>query len=313
MTALGPVLLIAGVGLACCRRSPTSRSPPTDRSPACCSAASPACRARSASRCAACPAPRHPLALLAVERARRQRNTATIAVAGVVASLSLAVALTVMVGSFRESVLAWLDTVLPADLYVRSGSGGPSSEPATLPAELAARACHDRWRHAGRVAARHAAAARPGEADRRADRAHARRPGGAAAAGRHAGRAAAGRTAAYVSEAMVDLYDARPGTELVLPLPDGTRAPVHVRGVWRDYARQHGAAVLASADYQRLTGDLRSTDIALWLRAGTEVDAVRTALRRTPASSASTARCSSSPSRARSAPRRCASSIAASR
>jgi len=90
-----------------------------------------------------------------------------------------------------------------------------------------------------------------------------------------------GRTAAYVSEAMVDLYDARPGTDLVLPLPDGTRAPVHVRGVWRDYARQHGAVVLTSADYQRLTGDLRSTDIALWLRAGTEVDAVRTALRRT--------------------------------
>jgi len=62
------------------------------------------------------------LALLAVERARHQRHTATIAVAGVVASLSLSIALTVMVASFRESVTQWLDTVLPADLYARAGA-----------------------------------------------------------------------------------------------------------------------------------------------------------------------------------------------
>ena len=63
--------------------------------------------------------PTNALALLGVERARRQRHTATIAVAGVVASLSLAVALTVMVASFRDAVTRWLDVVLPADLYVR--------------------------------------------------------------------------------------------------------------------------------------------------------------------------------------------------
>jgi putative ABC transport system permease protein len=135
------VLLAIGVALALLPPiADIPARPPTDRSPACCSAASPACPARSALALRGVPAPRHPLALLAVERARRQRQTATIAVAGVVASLSLAVALTVMVGSFRESVLAWLDTVLPADLYVRSGTGGPGSEPATVPAELATRA-----------------------------------------------------------------------------------------------------------------------------------------------------------------------------
>jgi len=50
-----------------------------------------------------------------------------VAVAGVVASLSLAVALTVMVASFRDAVSRWLDSVLPADLYVRgaaSSAGG---------------------------------------------------------------------------------------------------------------------------------------------------------------------------------------------
>ncbi|MCO6844013.1 hypothetical protein, partial [Pseudomonas aeruginosa] len=48
----------------------------------------------------------------------------------VVASLALSVALTVMVGSFRQSMMAWLDAVLPADLYVRALAGG--REAATL-------------------------------------------------------------------------------------------------------------------------------------------------------------------------------------
>ncbi|MBX9715396.1 MAG: ABC transporter permease, partial [Burkholderiaceae bacterium] len=66
--------------------------------------------------------PGQALALLAVERARHQRQTATVAVAGVVASLALSVALTVMVASFRDSITTWLDTVLPADLYARAGA-----------------------------------------------------------------------------------------------------------------------------------------------------------------------------------------------
>ena len=68
------------------------------------------------------------LPMLAIERARRMRGTAAVAVSGVVASLSLAVALTVMVASFRDSVTQWLDVVLPADLYVRAaGSTGSST------------------------------------------------------------------------------------------------------------------------------------------------------------------------------------------
>ena len=76
--------------------------------------------------------PGHALALLAVERARHQRRTATVAVAGVVASLALSVALTVMVASFRDSITVWLDTVLPADLYVRAASSVGGSDVVTL-------------------------------------------------------------------------------------------------------------------------------------------------------------------------------------
>ncbi len=76
----------------------------------------------------ALPATRHALLLLATQRARFQRHTASAAVAGVVASLALSVALTVMVTSFRGGVADWLDKVLPADLYVRSAGSSRTAE-----------------------------------------------------------------------------------------------------------------------------------------------------------------------------------------
>lgn len=75
---------------------------------------------------------RHALPLLAVERSRRQRDTAAVATSGVVASLALSVALTVMVASFRGSVTQWLEGVLPAPLYLRAGGSGVG-EGNTLP------------------------------------------------------------------------------------------------------------------------------------------------------------------------------------
>ena len=222
--------------------------------------------------------PRHALALLAVERARHQRHTATVAVAGVVASLALSVALTVMVASFRDSITTWLVTVLPADLYARAGasSGGDvitlapgwvrdavgvdgvvrietlrvssvQIDPAQPAVALIARPLTDPARALPLVG--ELVASPPGE------------------------------TAAYVSEAMVTLYGAASGTRLMLPLPNGERTPVFVRGVWRDYARQHGAVVLATDDWLRLTGDTRINDLALWLQPGADASAVQRQLR----------------------------------
>jgi putative ABC transport system permease protein len=60
-------------------------------------------------------------------RVCRQRETA-VAVSGVVASLSLAVALTVMVASFRIQPPAEQTQVLPADLWRSSGSSSATSD-----------------------------------------------------------------------------------------------------------------------------------------------------------------------------------------
>jgi putative ABC transport system permease protein len=223
--------------------------------------------------------PNNALALLAVERARHQRSTATIAVAGVVASLSLAVALTVMVASFREAVTQWLDTVLPADLYGRAAAGSGAGDVVTLPTALlqgAPLAPGVLRVESQRVLQVQLDAARPNVA------LIARPLGDPAKSLPLVGELLplpAGATAAYVSEAMVSLYGAAPGTQLVLPLPNNTRATVYVRGVWRDYARQFGAVTLDQRDYRRLTGDERVNDIALWLHPGASVPDVQQHLR----------------------------------
>jgi putative ABC transport system permease protein len=55
---------------------------------------------------------------------------------------------------------------------------------------------------------------------------------------------------------------------------------VHVRGVWRDYARQFGTIVIDRADYLRATGDERINDLSFSLAPGARVDEVQAALRR---------------------------------
>jgi putative ABC transport system permease protein len=239
------------------------------------------------------------LPMLAVERSRRLRETAAVATSGVVASLALSVALTVMVASFRDSVTQWLDGVLPAQLYVRAasgGTGGGGGENNTLAPGLA-----------------RAIAAAPGVA--RADplrttalQLSATLPAvtllarplqlGDDATGQTlplVGNAAPLPAAApgervvpvYVSEAMVDLYGARPGSWLpalglaFAQLPAGTR--FFVVGVWRDYARQHGSVVMDRSDFIRLSGDERVNDLALYLAEGASEEAVQNAVRQAAA------------------------------
>ncbi len=230
-------------------------------------------------------APTGVVSLLAIERARHQHRNATVAVAGVVASLALSVALTVMVGSFRDSVAAWLDQVLPAELYLRSASTSASADSVFLPDGLleAVRGLPGVERAIGqRVVSIQIDPALP------AVTLLARPLGDVATALPLVGRlvpAAPGVPNIYVSEAMVSLYGAVPGSTLTLPLPragalDATPHLAHVRGVWRDYARQHGAIAIDAADYQSATGDLRLNDLALWLRPGAMAAQVRADVKR---------------------------------
>ncbi|MBC7436355.1 MAG: ABC transporter permease [Bdellovibrionales bacterium] len=230
------------------------------------------------------------LPLLAVERARRVRESAAVAVSGVVASLSLAVALTVMVASFRDSVTRWLDVVLPAQLYARTAGAVGSSDTAYFSPEFV------------QGVARVAGVKRLGGQRTTSLLLDAGRPAVALIARGisdpakdfplvgNAVSAPAGSVAIYVSEAVVDLYGARLGS-VFTPMgnafsPMGkTAAPgaqaattFFVAGIWRDYSRQTGAITIDQRDFARLTGDERVNDLALWLDDGTDEAPVRQAI-----------------------------------
>ena len=241
------------------------------------------------------------LPLLAVERARRVRASAAVAVSGVVASLSLAVALTVMVASFRDSVTHWLDVVLPADLYMRTAlPAGATAAADTVYLSPEFVQTIARVKGVQRVSTLRTTsisldASKPAVALIARDVLD---PARVLPLVGDPLPVPAGHVGIYVSEAMVDLYGARPGTVFDLfsasfkpsdqqikapaapdSIADTTRQKFYVAGVWRDYARQFGAVVISKAEFERLTGDNRVNDLALWLEPGADSSAVEQAVR----------------------------------
>lgn len=229
-------------------------------------------------------ASRRPLLFLSLQRLAAAPGQAGIALAGVVASFALMVAMGIMVGSFRDSVDRWLGKVLAAPLYFRVPAGGNSAF--VPPAELAAIAAQpgleraewmriqqfdlDPQRPAVTLMARTLNKRDPGE---RIPLTGAALPPGALPAG---------SLPVWVSEAMVDLYGWATGTQQQLPL-GGRAVTVTVAGVWRDFARQHGTVTIDLDDYRRLTGhegDVGITDGALWPQAGVSPAELAAAIQR---------------------------------
>jgi putative ABC transport system permease protein len=221
-----------------------------------------------------------PVLSLALARLANAPGQASIALGGVLASFSLMVAMGIMVASFRVSVDEWMLHILPADLYVRTASGGNTGglgpqEQAVLKAlPGVAQAAFLRTRPLSLDPARPNVTLIARDID-------AADPGRLLALVGNAVPAPAGELPVWVSEAMTDLYGLHPGQRTSLPL-GGRRQAVFVAGVWRDYASQSGSVVLRLADYRRLTGDTGVTDAALWAAAGVPPSAIAARLRALP-------------------------------
>ncbi|RZJ06780.1 MAG: ABC transporter permease, partial [Rubrivivax sp.] len=220
------------------------------------------------------------LLMLARERSRDQATEARRSLAGVLVALALAVAMTVMIGSFRESLSRWLDEALPADLYVRSalrnadGSGAPLA-PAVIE-QLS------RLPEIARTVLQRTARLRlaPG-GDAVALTARDLNAGGLPLIARWTGEAATGATAVYVNEAARDRDGLTPGRVFSAELIDtGKPVTLQVHGIWRDYSRQSTALWMDLADYRRLSGDASTTEMALSLTPGQTLNAARSAIRR---------------------------------
>lgn len=214
-----------------------------------------------------------PAAWLAAQRVAASPGASGAALGGIVASVALASAMAIMVASFRTSVDAWLHNVLPADLYGRIENPGPLGgiDPAAQ-ARIAAipGVARAEFLHAARLVLDPerppvALLARPIDASD---------PQRRLPLTGQSLQAPAGAIPVWVSEAVVDLYGWGPGSLIALPLPSAAGPRFFVAGVWRDYARQHGAIAIDLKSWQALAGEARVTDLSVWLAPGASDAAV---------------------------------------
>jgi len=220
------------------------------------------------------PRPRPALAL-ALARLWGAPGQAAIALCGIVASVSLMVAMATMVTSFRGSVEDWLTQILPSDIYLRLDAADAGLDPAAQHVlTMAPGVAHINFR---RTILLQLAADRPQVALSAApiDPAH---PEQTLPILGHSLGAPRGAVPVWLSESMARLYRYRVGDRFSLPLGAAAR-PVFVAGVWRDYARQFGAIAMADADYTRLSGDATRSEAAIDLQPGATPARVMRALR----------------------------------
>jgi len=217
------------------------------------------------------PLPRGAPPRLALLQMRGAPGQVAVSLAAIVASVSLMVSMAIMVASFRISLDTWLERVLPADVYVRAGAAGDSAymtaddqaRIAALPGVRRAEFLREQLLllDAGRPRVYLLA--------RTIDAANLSRQlqlvSGPVTV------AAGAPPPAWVNEAMVDLYGFTPGKMIELPIA-GKPAAFTVAGVWRDYARPHGAVVIDRERYIALTNDRSATNGALWLAPGTNLE-----------------------------------------
>ncbi len=224
------------------------------------------------------PAGRSASPRLALAQLAGAPGQAMVSLAAIVASVSLMVSMAIMVTSFRHSFDQWLERLLPADIYLRTGL---QNETGFLSPENQARIrATPGVRRADflRVQQLQLSSQYPRVVllAREIDRANPANsiPLEGAFVVPMPGEA----PPVWVSEAVTDLYGFQLGNIVELPIA-GRMERFTVAGVWRDYARQQGSVVMEREVYARFSGDRNANDAALWLQPGADAAAVEDAVR----------------------------------
>ncbi len=214
----------------------------------------------------------------AIAQMRENVGLSTLSLASIIVSFSLMVAMAIMVYSFRVSFDHWLGKLLPADVQLREPLGNDTAywnsadqaRIATVPGvsriefRRVRQMLLDPARPAITLIARGTTTARTAQ-ELPLVKSMKAAPGDPL-------------PPVWISEAFQDLYGYPLGGTLRLPL-GGHTPEFRIVGVWRDYARAFGAAVVALPDYARMTGDLSATEASVWLDGSLTATAVEAALR----------------------------------
>ena len=204
----------------------------------------------------------------------------------IVAALSTAVAMMasvgIMVGSFRETVIVWLDTQLRADLYVRPAGRTAAGDHPALPPEAPALSASIPGVEAVDVF-------RAMEIEYQGQRASL--GAGDSAIVRRYGRlrflpgedrdailqSLAGHDRVIVSEPFANKHGVRAGSVLQLPLGDRT-ARVTVAGIYYDYSSERGWVIFDRSTLLQYLPNQPPTNLAIYVRKDADAIEVRRAV-----------------------------------
>lgn len=215
-----------------------------------------------------------------------QASTArlSISVAALTVALALTVAIAVMVGSFRQTVLYWVDQTMGADLYIRPGTPPRSQSPPTFseatlkilreqPDVLA----FDGYRAMDLPFRDRIIKLGTGDFDVQMQhgRIALKTPGDAKTILQHAKE----RGEIFVSESFSLRFHVREGDAITLNTPKGNHE-FRIAAQFYDYSNDSGTITMDQHEFQKWFGDSLPTHVALYLKPGTDPENVRTDLLR---------------------------------
>ncbi len=202
-----------------------------------------------------------------------------VSIAALAVSLSMMVAIAIMIGSFRETVIYWVGQTLQADLYMSTARRSSLDTQSTISPELEvavmshpAVAAVDRFRtlnlvYDGRLTVL-------GTGDFGVLLGHGNLVFKEPADGRSALRAAIGQDAVVASESFALKAGKRAGDTVRLQTPNGP-AEFRLAAVYFDYTTDRGVVVMDRGTFARHFGEQRPTSLTVYLRPGRDAAAVR--------------------------------------
>jgi putative ABC transport system permease protein len=223
-----------------------------------------------------------PEGLLAIHGMAASLARTSVIVGALATAIAMMASVGIMVGSFRQTVIVWLDTQLRADLYVRPASrGGAGEHPAfapqvpalasSVPGVEAVDVFHAlEFEYQGRRATLGG--------------------GDAALVGRY-GRlrflpgedrgavlgSLIGEDRVIVSEPFANKHGIHAGSELLLPLDDHI-VKVTVAGIYYDYSSERGWVIFDNSSFLKYLPHQPPTNLAVYVRGNADVTSVRQAL-----------------------------------
>lgn len=206
----------------------------------------------------------------------------SISVAALAVSLSMMTAVAILIGSFRETVVYWVEQTLQADLYLRPATRHNVATDATfsndavaLIAANPAIAAADPFRNFDVPYAGGLVTVGAGEFGIVLARGKLlfKDPANLEA-GKAAMRGAIGRDAVVVSESFAIKYDKRVGDAISLPTPQGART-FQIVAVYYDYSSDRGIVVMHRDTLTKYWGEQLPTSLTVYLKEGAQAAAVK--------------------------------------